>query len=106
MAHSSRPAHSSQPDHAIAAGSRWAKRHWKGVIAVALTAFLGREFVWTWQHRVTPETVAQGQVLFEDNWTANDPLAGGGDGLGRSSTRSPVPSATIKAKLGEAGPRN
>ncbi len=82
MPQASRSARSSRPDGAMVASSRWVKRYWKGVLAVALAVVLGREFVWAWQHRVTPETVAQGQELFEHHWTAHDPLAGGGDGLG------------------------
>ncbi len=51
-----------------------------GMGAVLLTA--GASAVDAWWNRATPEQIALGQQLFEHKWTVNDPLAGGGDGLG------------------------
>ncbi len=48
--------------------------------AVVLVA--GFTAVEAWWNRTTPEQLALGQMLFEHKWTVNDPLAGGGDGLG------------------------
>ena len=49
-----------------------------GVVALAG----GVTAVEAWWNRVTPEQIELGQKLFEHKWTTNDPLAGGGDGLG------------------------
>lgn len=35
-----------------------------------------------WSARMTPEKIAAGKVLFEHEWTPNDPLCEDGDGLG------------------------
>ena len=49
---------------------------------VAAVAFAGTKGYSAWTSRITPEKVAAGKILFEHDWTVNDPLCGEGDGLG------------------------
>lgn len=52
-------------------------------VAIGVVALAGGfTAVQAWWNRVTPEQIELGQKLFEHKWTTNDPLAGGGDGLG------------------------
>jgi len=51
-----------------------------GIGAILLAA--GFSAVEAWWNQTTPEQLALGKKLFEHPWTVNDPLAGGGDGLG------------------------
>ncbi len=64
-------------------GSRSLSR--KQVLRVGIAVMFvaaGYTAVEAWWNRVTPEQLELGQKLFEHNWTTNDPLACGGDGLG------------------------
>ena len=48
-------------------------------VSVFLAGFKGYSI---WNARVTPEKIAAGKVLFEHQWTVEDPLCNQGDGLG------------------------
>jgi CxxC motif-containing protein (DUF1111 family) len=48
-------------------------------VSVFLAGFKGYS---VWNARVTPEKIAAGKVLFEHQWTVEDPLCNQGDGLG------------------------
>jgi len=58
---------------------------WYLVIGVLIVAPVGLR-IWNRppprKHLLEPEMVQAGQMLFEHEWTVNDPLAPGGDGLG------------------------
>ena len=56
---------------------------------------------WT---RPTPEQIAQGRELFVHEWTANDPLAGDGDGLGPVFNASSCVACHFIGGVGGAGP--
>jgi CxxC motif-containing protein (DUF1111 family) len=63
-------------------GPHWS---WYLVIGIVLLAPAGIRLL-TWpgfrKQALDPQTVQAGQTLFVHQWKANDPLAGGGDGLG------------------------
>ncbi len=53
-----------------------------GLSIVATMAFASVRGLDVWTSRITPEKVAAGRILFEHDWTVDDPLCGDGDGLG------------------------
>lgn len=59
---------------------------WKQVLiyaSVAVAVFVvGFKAYSAWNARVTPEKIAAGKLLFEHEWTIDDPLCDQGDGLG------------------------
>ena len=58
------------------------RRFWILAISFAMAGFCGFQAMEYWSKRVTPEKIAAGKVLFEHEWTVDDPLSGNGDGLG------------------------
>ena len=58
------------------------QQHWKCTVVVVAVILLGVKLGGAWWYRTTPAQLALGKELFEHQWSANDPLAGGGDGLG------------------------
>lgn len=54
--------------------------------------------------RPTTEQIAHGQALFEHKWSQNDPLAGGGDGLGPVFNATSCAECHFQGALGGAGP--
>jgi CxxC motif-containing protein (DUF1111 family) len=63
-------------------GPHWG---WYLLIGIVALAPVGVR-LWSWpgfkRQALDPQMVQAGQTLFEHKWKANDPLAGGGDGLG------------------------
>jgi len=51
----------------------------------------------------TPETIVAGAELFQHEWTVNDPLAGGGDGLGPVSNARSCVECHFQGGVGGAG---
>ena len=49
---------------------------------VAILTFASFKGLRAWNARMTPEKIAAGKILFEHEWSVNDPLCGKGDGLG------------------------
>jgi len=56
-----------------------------------------------WTNRVTPQTIAAGKVLFEHEWTVDDPLAGG-DGLGPVYNATSCVACHFQGGVGGGGP--
>lgn len=52
------------------------------VLVAGVVFYAGYKGLSAWNARVTPAKIAAGKVLFEHDWTVNDPLCDQGDGLG------------------------
>lgn len=57
-----------------------------------------------WANRITPEKIAAGKVLFEHEWTENDPLSPSGDGLGPVYNDVSCVACHFQGGTGGAGP--
>lgn len=65
-----------------------------GVVPLALS----------WGPRINAETITAGRTLFEHKWEPNDPLAGGGDGLGPVFNATSCVACHFQGGIGGAGP--
>ena len=74
---------------------------WCVVATVAVVAAAAGAKVWS--GRVTPEQLAAGKVLFEHEWTVDDPLAGG-DGLGPVFNARSCVECHFQGGVGGGGP--
>lgn len=59
-----------------------------------------------WAGRITPAKIAAGKELFEHEWTAGDPLAGKGDGLGPVFNDVSCVACHFQGGTGGAGPNS
>lgn len=76
-------------------------KRWWVLATVAVVAVAAGAKVW--KGRVTPEKLAAGKTLFEHEWTANDPLAGG-DGLGPVFNARSCVACHFQGGVGGGGP--
>jgi CxxC motif-containing protein (DUF1111 family) len=79
------------------------KRFWIWTLSVSLLGFCGFNAMDFWSKRMTPEKIAAGKVLFEHEWTVDDPLSAGGDGLGPVFNASSCAQCHSQGGLGGAG---
>lgn len=70
-------------------------------IAIVAVLYVGWRY---WSNRITPEKIAAGKVLFEHEWTVNDPLANRGDGLGPVFNDTSCVACHFQGGVGGGGP--
>ena len=80
--------------------SPWTKRL---LVLVSMAAVAGAAGAYVARARL-PEQIAEGRALFVHEWTAGDPLAGEGDGLGPVFNASSCVACHFQGGVGGAGP--
>ncbi|REK09045.1 MAG: thiol oxidoreductase-like protein [Planctomycetota bacterium] len=85
---------------------QWSRRRWITSSCIALLAcgLMGMAAGKAYRHYTLPERIAQGQVLFEHEWTVDDALSDGGDGLGPVFNEKSCVACHFQGGIGGGGP--